>query len=107
MERGIVDHYILPPAANAMSVSLGLDLAGPELDNEVPDADQAPLLERFALSRRGAVGYPARANIENRTTAVVVQNAGDGIEDGHEVFFQWRSSGTREVIRHDVPPLYA
>src|SRR6185437_5919473 len=32
MEQGIVDHYIMPPIANAMSLSLGLDLTGTPLD---------------------------------------------------------------------------
>src|SRR5579883_2502723 len=36
MFQGIVDHYILPPIANAESLSLGLDLAGPERDTGVP-----------------------------------------------------------------------
>ena len=34
MFQGVVDHYILPPMANAASLSLGLDLAGDELDRQ-------------------------------------------------------------------------
>ena len=33
MEQGIVDHYIMPPIANATSLSLGLDLLGTPLDD--------------------------------------------------------------------------
>ena len=36
MMQGIVDHYIMPPIADATSLSLGLDLAGPELDDHRP-----------------------------------------------------------------------
>ncbi len=39
MLQGIVDTYILPPMANATSVSLGLDLGGPSLDAAEPRLD--------------------------------------------------------------------
>ena len=35
MMQGIVDHYILPPIANSISLSLGLDQAGEALDAKI------------------------------------------------------------------------
>jgi hypothetical protein len=88
MVQGIVDHYILPPIADAFSASAGLDLAGPELDTTVPEiASMMPVSATFPFSGRGAIGFPARANASG-ATAVVVQWPSDGIEDGHEVIFQ-------------------
>src|SRR4029077_4758243 len=45
MEQGIVDHYIMPPIANATSLSLGLDLAGTPLDGVTPEIASLPTLE--------------------------------------------------------------
>jgi hypothetical protein len=45
MMQGIVDHYIMPPIANATSLSLGLDLAGPELDATAANAPNYVLVE--------------------------------------------------------------
>ena len=89
MEQGIVDHYILPRIANATSLPMRLDLAGPELDsNGDPDlADQQPLGELLPLAGLAAIDLPAHDN-RGGHTAVVVQHLGDGIEDGHEVLFQ-------------------
>jgi hypothetical protein len=89
MVQGIVDHYILPRIANAISLSLGLDLAGAELDNETPEiADETTLKEALPFAGRTTIALPARANIGPQTTAIVTQQRGDGIEDGHEVVFQ-------------------
>jgi hypothetical protein len=92
MEQGIVDHYILPPIANATSVSLGLDLAGTELDSTAPElAMMTPLSADLPFSGRHAIGLPASQNIVTpggTVTGVVVQHPGDGIEDGHEIVFQ-------------------
>jgi hypothetical protein len=74
MEQGIVDHYIMPPIANAMSLSLGLDLAGAPLDD-------GALAAVIGYAGRRAVPLPAPSSI-------VVQHPADGIEDGHEVVFQ-------------------
>lgn len=94
MVQGIVDHYILPPMANASTLSFGLDLAGPELDDQVPEVASrfTPLSTALALSGRKHIALPASKNVAHQdgssSTAVVVQHAADGIEDGHEVVFQ-------------------
>ena len=49
------------------------------------------------LVGRGAVALPASGNGVAGQTAVVVQLAEDGVEDGHEVMFQ----------RPEAPPMYA
>lgn len=91
MMQGIVDHYILPRIANPMSVSLGLDLAGDELDaTELTGLpDQTPLSQLLPWSGRANIPLPAAGNLYGGSvTAVVVQHPEDGIEDGHEVVFQ-------------------
>jgi hypothetical protein len=89
MEQGIVDHYIMPHIANAMSLSLGLDLAGPSLDGAAPElAGDTPLASVLSFSGRRAIPLPAFGNAAGGATAVVVQHPADGIEDGHEVAFQ-------------------
>ena len=88
MLQGIVDTYILPPIANATPLSIGLDLAGPSLDKDHPDlASYATLASVLPLVGRQQQSLPA---IQNRdpATAIVVQHAEDGVEDGHEVAFQ-------------------
>ena len=97
MEQGIVDHYILPPIANATSLSLGLDLAGVELDAKTPEiAGLEPLGSVLSFAGGTVLPLPVSGNIRPRggtpdaaaVTAVVVQHPGDGIEDGHEIVFQ-------------------
>ena len=92
MEQGIVDHYILPPIANGMSLSLGLDLAGAELDLTNPELvarpELTPLASVLGYSKRSKLSLPASANFSKDVTAIVVQHPEDGIEDGHEVMFQ-------------------
>lgn len=89
MMQGIVDHYILPPIANALSLALDLDLAGEALDeNDIEDIAQfAPLREHLPFSEGDAIDLPVRGNQEG-VTAVVVQHLQDEVEDGHEVVFQ-------------------
>lgn len=90
MVQGIVDHYILPSIANATSLALGLDLAGAELDgqnSELMTLQQTPLSTVLPLAGRSAIALPASANASG-ATAVVVQHASDGVQDGHEVIFQ-------------------
>ncbi|HEY8040119.1 MAG TPA: hypothetical protein VIF15_10015 [Polyangiaceae bacterium] len=90
MEQGIVDHYIMPPIANAASLSLGLDLAGTPLDATNPELiiDRTPSLESvLPFSGRSQVPLPVTGN-RGGVTAVVVQHPADGIEDGHEIVFQ-------------------
>jgi hypothetical protein len=93
MMQGIVDHYIMPPIADAASLSLGLDLAGPELDDTPPEiAGLAPVGPLLPLVGRGMITLPASANLTSKggakVTAVLTQSPADGIEDGHEVVFQ-------------------
>ena len=88
MMQGIVDRYILPPIANATSLSLGLDRAGEALD--AVTAELAPyrtLGELQPLVGTGTVQAPVSGNAAGRTR-VVVQYPEGPIEDGHEVVFQ-------------------
>lgn len=88
MLQGIVDTYILPPIANATSLSHGLDLAGPALDADHPDlAHFRPLGDVLPLVGGDTLDLPAGANRDGRTR-LVIQHAEDGVEDGHEVVFQ-------------------
>jgi len=88
MMQGIVDHYIMPPIANAMTLSLGLDLAGDVLDKTHAELQMfVPIEESLDLVQRKKIPLPAMQNAD-MATAVVVQHAEDGIEDGHEVVFQ-------------------
>jgi len=94
MVQGIVDSYILPPMANAMSLSAGLDLAGPVLDADHAELGAfRPLEELLYLVDGAAVDLPAGGE----HTALVVQHAEDGIQDGHEVLFQL--PGPRHQLR--------
>ena len=94
MEQGIVDHYILPPIANAMSLSLGLDLLGTPLDGTSAELTAAgdPTLESvLAFSTGRPIALPAsgnRVSLGQRLTTVVTQHPSDGVEDGHEMVFQ-------------------
>jgi hypothetical protein len=92
MLQGIVDHYIMPPIADGISLALGLDLAGTALDSQTPEvADLAPLGPLLPLVGRGPIALPASGNVvvaAGTATAVVVQHPEDGFEDGHEVVFQ-------------------
>lgn len=92
MEQGIVDHYILPPIANATPLSVGLDLAGTELDVTSPELlarpELYPLSSVMKYGGRKALTFPVSANAAPNVTAIVVQHPADGIEDGHEVMFQ-------------------
>lgn len=87
MFQGILDTYIPPPVANALSLAIGLDLGGPELDTTVPQ--YRPLGPYLDLSGGAVVALPIQGNRDDGSkTAVVVQHPEDGIEDGHEVVFQ-------------------
>jgi hypothetical protein len=93
MLQGIVDHYILPSIANATTLSVGLDLAGGSLDAKTPElAAFTPAESVLDLVGRRSIALPASENVMSpsgeRVTAVVVQHAEDGLEDGHEVAFQ-------------------
>jgi hypothetical protein len=93
MLQGIVDNYIRPRIANASSLALGLDLAGPELDMNNPayTSVDTPIGTLLWASGRHAITLAASANFASRpaaVTAIVTQDPGDGIEDGHEMVFQ-------------------
>ena len=90
MEQGIVDHYILPTIANATSLAMGLDMAGPAYDATSKEEQmlmQPALAPLLPLAGRSAISLPASGN-SNGSTMVVIQHLGDNIEDGHEVVFQ-------------------
>ena len=101
MLQGIVDHYIMPSIANAMSLSLGLDLAGPALDEGVPEIEQFRSLASWSkLMGFEQLELPVSGNQDHGrgvTTAVVVQFPGDNIEDGHETVFQ--TEGPKNLYR--------
>lgn len=106
MMQGIVDHYIMPPIANATSLSFGLDLAGTELDVESEELaalypPEASLGSLLALVGKQVIALPAMGNGSSDAgevvTAVVTQNAEDGIEDGHEVVYQ--TEGPKRAYR--------
>lgn len=93
MFQGIVDHYIMPPMANTSSVAFGLDVGGTPLDATTPElAEFTPAVQAVAIVGHGQIALPASGNVKHgdgtTSTAVVVQHASDGIEDGHEVAFQ-------------------
>ena len=95
MLQGIVDTYILPPMANALSLSLGLDLAGPPEDEGDPRlAEYRSLSELIDLGGGAAVDLPYAPS--SGRSGVVVQHTEDGVEDGHEVAFQ-RLEARRQV----------
>jgi hypothetical protein len=93
MLQGIVDNYILPNIANASSLSFGLDLAGPAIDDPANPAltGQTSITTVLPLSGRRQIQYPVSCNVMvngDCVTAVLTQHPEDGIEDGHEVVFQ-------------------
>ncbi len=92
MLQGIVDHYIMPPIAEATALSMGLDLGGPAYDVSAAELASLPKMgEVLPLVGRGSIALPARGNVSSgalRATGVVVQHPADGVEDGHEVVFQ-------------------
>lgn len=86
MFQGILDTYIPPPVANALSLALGVHLAGEPVDITRPE--YTPLSRLLAFGS-GTVDLPVSGNLfGGRATAVVVQHPEDGIEDGHEVVYQ-------------------
>jgi hypothetical protein len=93
MVQGIVDHYILPPIANTTTLTVGLDLVSQPLDQINPAlSTYTPVLDLLPLVGHGQIALPATGNVTGgdgtKVTAVLMQQLGDGIEDGHEVVFQ-------------------
>ncbi len=114
MFQGIVDTYIMPPIANAMTIATGLDLAGPALDRDEPRiASYASILDVLPLRGSVARGFPVTANLASgdggHVTGAVVQHLEDGIEDGHEVMWQLPAAQTqyrcflRSFLRDPAP----
>ncbi len=103
MLQGIVDHYIMPPIANATSLSLGLDLGGEALDANHEDLQAlTPLEDLLHWVGRSRVELPIAGNTDG-STRVVVQHAEDGLQDGHEVAFQ--TEPARLQYRHFLATL--
>jgi pimeloyl-ACP methyl ester carboxylesterase len=93
MFQGIVDSYILPPMANATTLSLGLDVAEPVLDADEPRLNAyAPIASVLDLGAGGVL-----TPLPSSDRGAVVQIAEDGVEDGHEVAFQ--TARARELVR--------
>lgn len=89
MFQGLLDTYIPPPVANPMTLALGLDRAGDVLDTDFPYRPLADVMPLRGLNDRP---LPAGLNVVvdelDTVTAVVVQHAEDGLENGHEVAYQ-------------------
>lgn len=116
MFQGIVDHYIMPPIANAMTISTGLDLGGPALDRTAPSlASFQSILDVLPLRGRAQQTFPITANLPvaggGMVTGAVVQHLEDGIEDGHEVMWQLPEAQTqyrcflRSFLRDPAPTI--
>jgi hypothetical protein len=92
MMQGVVDHYQMPPIANATSLAFGLDLGGDALDEKSPAlVDYLHAARALELVGRKRIALPASNNVSvvaATITAVLTQHPEDGVEDGHEVVFQ-------------------
>ena len=95
--QGIVDHYIMPPIARALSVPLGLDLAGPEWDDSPKYASSyaglTPLDAFLPLAGLKSLPLPISGAEGGRTAIVFQAEHINHIEcasvgDGHEVIFE-------------------
>lgn len=90
MFQGILDTFIPPPVANALSLSLEVDLVAPALDERLDGYPPFGSLRSLAGLRQ--LPAPVSAN-KRGVTAVLVQHAEDGVLDGHEVVFQRDEAG--------------
>ena len=89
--QGTVDTYILPSIANATSLSMGLELAGPSLDAGHPGLTElVPLVNQLFLSGGAQLTLPVSGN-RGEWTRVVVQHT----EDGREFVFQVSTAGSQ------------
>ena len=111
MFQGVVDGYILPPMANAMSLSLGVDAVGPLIDAEAtPDLPSLASVLPFTGGR--VLDAPVAGNVvdgSREVTRVVVQHPEDGVEDGHEAAYQqpearWQLRCFLQTLREDGVP---
>ena len=103
MFQGIVDTYILPEIANPMTITTGLDLAGPAIDRTSTTLTSMPafqsVIDVLPLRGRMQQSFPVSANIPvpggGTVTGAVVQHMQDGLEDGHEVMWQLPDAQTQ------------
>lgn len=99
--QGIVDSYIPPPVANALTLALGADLAGAALDRDEARLSRfESVLDLLPLREARARSYPVSGNVDagsQAVTVVVTQHREDGIEDGHEAF--WQTEPPRAQLR--------
>lgn len=87
MIQGIVDTYILPPIANAISLPLDLTLAGEALEATDPRTAGFDGFVQANVNPDPQTSLPAVGKAGERF-AILVQHVEDGIENGHEVAFQ-------------------
>jgi hypothetical protein len=84
--QGVLDNYIPPPVANALTLPLGVELAGESVDART---EFTPLEALLPLAGRSVRTLPIRGNLRGGgRTGIVTMFPGDGIEDAHEVMFQ-------------------
>ena len=108
MVQGIVDNYVGVPMANCSSVSMNLDLADPEIDDDAAGDLSVPMLRdyldvereylRLDPKTRKAMLLPIQGNVTGHggtATAVVVQRHRYGTDgkpdtslEGHEVIYE-------------------
>lgn len=87
--QGVVDNYILPPLSNGFLRSTQIDVAGPLLDTTAR--------ESLAATGRSVLPFPVKGNVNGTHTTAVVHIHEDGIEDGHEVF--WQTLEAKKILR--------
>ena len=107
--QGVRDHYIPPPIANPVALSLGLDLAGAALDTS-SEPGERPIASVLPLVFGRALALPVSAN--RGATRAVSQHPEDGLEDGHEVLFQQPAARRQlrcflETLRSGTPVVVA
>ncbi len=99
--QGIVDSYILPPIANALQGAMRIDQGGEFLDHVSSRLHSfAPLSDFLARNQRQLLPLPIHNNLRaegSEATGAVVQFAEDGIQNGHEVF--WQRADAHSMLR--------
>jgi hypothetical protein len=83
MSMGLFDHFFRPESQDGLMAGIGLDFAGPVVDDRV--------LEYLELSGHKRLEYPISGNLTaqgKKVTGVAEQFKMDGILDGHHINFQ-------------------